>query len=145
MCIRDSRLAEQAPPSSPQAVSYTHLDVYKRQTHTTEALHSFLSRATSNFSDTSLLSTLFGSNSSNVPKIGIACSGGGYRAMLGGAGMIAAMDNRTDGANDHGLGGLLQSSTYLSGLSGGNWLTGTLAWNNWTSVQEIVDLSLIHI
>ncbi|CAI4684210.1 ADM_collapsed_G0041760.mRNA.1.CDS.1 [Saccharomyces cerevisiae] len=49
------------------------------------------------------------------------------------------MDNRTDGANEHGLGGLLQSSTYLSGLSGGNWLTGTLAWNNWTSVQEIVD------
>ncbi|EHN00925.1 Plb2p [Saccharomyces cerevisiae x Saccharomyces kudriavzevii VIN7] len=111
----------------------------KRDTNTKEALHSFLNRATSNFSDTSLLSTLFGSNSSNVPKIGIACSGGGYRAMLGGAGMIAAMDNRTDGANEHGLGGLLQSSTYLSGLSGGNWLTGTLAWNNWTSVQEIVD------
>ncbi|CAI5218118.1 ANL_HP_G0009320.mRNA.1.CDS.1 [Saccharomyces cerevisiae] len=111
----------------------------KRDAYTKEALHSFLSRATSNFSDTSLLSTLFSSNSSNVPKIGIACSGGGYRAMLGGAGMIAAMDNRTDGANEHGLGGLLQSSTYLSGLSGGNWLTGTLAWNNWTSVQEIVD------
>ncbi|CAI4048201.1 hypothetical protein N7582_004318 [Saccharomyces uvarum] len=111
----------------------------KRDAYTKEALHSFLDRATSNFSDSSLLSTLFGSNSSNVPKIGIACSGGGYRAMLGGAGMIAAMDNRTDGANDHGLGGLLQSATYLSGLSGGNWLTGTLAWNNWTSVQEIVD------
>ncbi|KOG97352.1 lysophospholipase DI49_4094 [Saccharomyces eubayanus] len=111
----------------------------KRDVYTKEALHSFLDRATSNFSDNSLLSTLFGSNSSNVPKIGIACSGGGYRAMLGGAGMIAAMDNRTDGANEHGLGGLLQSATYLSGLSGGNWLTGTLAWNNWTSVQEILD------
>ncbi|CAI4684553.1 ADM_collapsed_G0041800.mRNA.1.CDS.1 [Saccharomyces cerevisiae] len=111
----------------------------KRDAYTKEALHSFLNRATSNFSDTSLLSTLFGSNSSNMPKIAVACSGGGYRAMLSGAGMLAAMDNRTDGANEHGLGGLLQGATYLAGLSGGNWLTSTLAWNNWTSVQAIVD------
>ena len=40
---------------------------------------------------------------------------------------------------EHGLGGLLQGATYLAGLSGGNWLTSTLAWNNWTSVQAIVD------
>ncbi|KAJ4136632.1 Lysophospholipase 1 [Fusarium falciforme] len=58
-----------------------------------------------------------------MPKIAVACSGGGYRAMLSGAGMLAAMDNRTDGANEHGLGGLLQGATYLAGLSGGNWLT----------------------
>lgn len=82
----------------------------KRDAYTKEALHSFLNRATSNFSDTSLLSTLFGSNSSNMPKIAVACSGGGYRAMLSGAGMLAAMDNRTDGANEHGLGGLLQGN-----------------------------------
>lgn len=116
----------------------------KRDSYTQKALKDFLTRSLQNFSDTSILEELFGSsdsesNSSTVPKIGIACSGGGYRAMLSGAGMLAAMDNRTDGANEYGLGGLLQSSTYLAGLSGGNWLTGTLAWNNWTSVQEIVN------
>lgn len=111
----------------------------KRSAYTEEALKDFLKRSLSNFSDSSILDDLFSGNSSTVPKIGIAASGGGYRAMLSGAGMIAAMDNRTDGANEHGLGGLLQSSTYLAGLSGGNWLTGTLSWNNWTSVQEIVN------
>lgn len=111
----------------------------KRNVYTEEALKDFLTRSLSNFSDTSILDRLFGGNSSTVPKLGIAASGGGYRAMLSGAGMIAAMDNRTEGANEHGLGGLLQSSTYLAGLSGGNWLTGTLAWNNWTSVQDIAN------
>ncbi|EDO18854.1 hypothetical protein Kpol_1023p23 [Vanderwaltozyma polyspora DSM 70294] len=106
---------------------------------TSEALQNFLNRATRNFTNSSLIDDLFSGNSSNVPKIGIACSGGGYRAMLSGAGMIAAFDNRTVGANENGLGGLLQSTTYLAGLSGGNWLTGTLALNNWTSVQDIVD------
>lgn len=72
-------------------------------------------------------------------KVGIAFSGGGYRAMLCGAGQMAALDNRTRGASDRGLGGLLQAATYLSGLSGGNWLVGTIVLNNYTSVQDILD------
>lgn len=111
----------------------------KRDGITNEALKSFLNRGTSNFTDNSILNKIFNGNDTNVPRIGIAASGGGYRAMLVTAGMIAAMDNRTNGANEYGLGGLLQSATYLSGLSGGNWMTSTLAWNNWTSVQEILD------
>lgn len=110
----------------------------KRDAYTKEALQSFLERATSNFSNNSLVSQLF-SGTSNPPRVAVACSGGGYRAMLSGAGMLAAMDNRTNGANEHGLGGLLQATTYLAGLSGGNWLVGSLAWNNWTSVQDIVN------
>lgn len=72
-------------------------------------------------------------------SIGIAFSGGGYRAMLSGAGQLAALDNRTEGAASKGLGGLLQASTYLVGLSGGNWLVGSIAMNNYTSVQAIID------
>ncbi|GAV53020.1 hypothetical protein ZYGR_0AI03020 [Zygosaccharomyces rouxii] len=74
-----------------------------------------------------------------VPKIGVAASGGSYRAMFNGAGMLAAMDDRTRGSVEHGLGGLLQSSSYLVGSSGGAWLVGTLVGNNWTSVQSIID------
>ncbi|CCF57156.1 hypothetical protein KAFR_0C01630 [Kazachstania africana CBS 2517] len=110
----------------------------KRDAITENAMKTFLTRATANFSDTSFLDSLF-ENSSYVPRVGIAASGGGYRAMLSGAGMLAAFDNRTRGANENGLGGLLQATTYLSGLSGGNWLVGTLAWNNWTSIQDIID------
>ncbi|SMN22970.1 similar to Saccharomyces cerevisiae YOL011W PLB3 Phospholipase B (lysophospholipase) involved in phospholipid metabolism [Maudiozyma saulgeensis] len=111
----------------------------KRDPIASEALLSFVQRAMANISSADDLAKQIFSNSSSAPKIGIAASGGGYRAMLSGAGMIAAMDNRTDGANEHGLGGLLQGATYLAGLSGGNWLTGTLAWNNWTSVQDILN------
>lgn len=110
----------------------------KRSPIAKNALQDFLTRGTTNFSSTDLVDTLF-SDDANVPKIGIAASGGGYRAMLVAAGMVAAMDNRTDGAVENGLGGLLQGATYFAGLSGGNWLTTTLAWNNWTSVQDILN------
>ncbi|QLG74389.1 hypothetical protein HG535_0G02720 [Zygotorulaspora mrakii] len=133
-CDDDINLIREANELSPNETDWLR----RRSSYTNEALQNFLTRATRNFSDDSIVSQLF-RNNSNVPKIGIACSGGGYRAMLSGAGMIAAMDNRTDGALDHGLGGLLQSATYLAGLSGGNWLTTTLAWNNWTSVQTILN------
>ena len=79
-------------------------------------------------------------NTTNLPNIGIAFSGGGYRAMLNGAGALAAFDSRTanstDGASQ--LGGLLQSSTYIAGLSGGGWLVGSIYMNNFTSVQNII-------
>lgn len=81
----------------------------------------------------------FLANLSRSLSIGLAFSGGGYRAMLSGAGQLAALDNRTDGAHDYGLGGLLQALTYLAGLSGGNWLVGSIVLNNFTSVQAVVD------
>lgn len=81
----------------------------------------------------------FLANTTRSISIGIAFSGGGYRAMLSGAGQIAALDNRTTNAGSKGLGGLLQCATYLTGLSGGNWLVGSLVMNNWTSVETILD------
>ncbi|KAI0106675.1 lysophospholipase catalytic domain-containing protein [Daldinia grandis] len=83
------------------------------------------------------------SNSQNfsiVPNIGIAVSGGGYRALMNGAGFIAAADSRTPGSTDAGgIGGLLQSSTYLAGLSGGGWLVGSIFANNFSSVVQLRD------
>ena len=79
-------------------------------------------------------------NASALPNIGIALSGGGYRAMLNGAGVVEAFDSRTSNSSSAGqLGGLLQSSTYFAGLSGGNWLVGSLYTNNFTSVEDIVN------
>ncbi|KAK0347300.1 Lysophospholipase 1 [Friedmanniomyces endolithicus] len=78
-------------------------------------------------------------NASALPNIGIAVSGGGYRAMLNGAGILEAFDDRTSNATSAGqLGGLLQSTTYLTGLSGGSWLVGSLYANNFTSIDSIL-------
>lgn len=78
-------------------------------------------------------------NASALPNIGIAISGGGYRAMQNGAGVVQAYDSRTPNATAAGqLGGLLQASTYLAGLSGGSWLVGSLYSNNFTSISNIL-------
>ncbi|CEL04962.1 Putative Lysophosphoplipase A [Aspergillus calidoustus] len=78
------------------------------------------------------------SNTSNVPNIGIAVSGGGYRAMLNGAGALKAFDSRTSNSTATGhLGGLLQSATYVSALSGGGWLVGSVFLNNFTTIAEL--------
>ncbi|KAK6538524.1 Lysophospholipase 1 [Orbilia ellipsospora] len=73
-----------------------------------------------------------------TPTVGMAFSGGGFRAMLSGAGMISGFDARTPRAmGPGGLGGLLQGTTYLAGLSGGGWLVGSMAVNNFPSVGQI--------
>ncbi|PFH60903.1 hypothetical protein XA68_10148 [Ophiocordyceps unilateralis] len=80
--------------------------------------------------------------STSLPNIGIAISGGGYRAMLTGAGTLSAWDSRTQNSMGRGgLGGLLQSTTYLSGLSGGSWLVGSIYANNFTSIQQTLQSS----
>ncbi|KAB8228818.1 lysophospholipase family protein [Aspergillus alliaceus] len=77
-------------------------------------------------------------NTSNIPNIGIAVSGGGYRAMLNGAGALKAFDSRTSNSTaSHQLGGLLQSTTYLSALSGGGWLVGSVFINNFTTINDL--------
>lgn len=78
--------------------------------------------------------------SGRLPRIGIALSGGGYRALMNGAGALAAFDDRTVNATGPGqLGGILQATTYLSALSGGSWLAGSLYLQNFTTVESIID------
>ena len=99
----------------------------------------FLGRLNINGLDTDQYINRLQNNLSSLPNIGIAISGGGYRAMLNGAGVLEAFDSRTPNSTSAGqLGGLLQSATYLSGLSGGSWLVGSLYTNNFTSVNEII-------
>ncbi|KAK6065054.1 Lysophospholipase [Seiridium cupressi] len=79
-------------------------------------------------------------NLTAIPNIAIAVSGGGYRALMNGAGFIAAADSRVNGSSEaNGIGGLLQSSTYLAGLSGGGWLVGSIYANNFSTVTALRD------
>ncbi|KAK9455611.1 lysophospholipase catalytic domain-containing protein [Dipodascopsis uninucleata] len=106
--------------------------IAERQKQTNDYLVTYLDRL--NMTDFDASSFLENTNLT----IGIAFSGGGYRAMLCGAGFMAAFDDRTPNSTLPGhVGGLLQSATYVSGLSGGSWLVGTVAMNGWVPVVEL--------
>lgn len=84
-------------------------------------------------------SILSGANGSNAyPTLGIATSGGGYRAAIFGAGVLNALDGRNSTSSHAGTGGLLQSATYLTGLSGGSWLLVSLVQADFPPFQELV-------
>jgi len=77
-------------------------------------------------------------NSKDTPNLGIAASGGGYRAAIFGAGVTNALDGRNASAAKIGTGGLLQAATYLSGLSGGAWLINSLVQANFPLIEQVV-------
>ncbi|KAK3678616.1 Lysophospholipase 1 [Recurvomyces mirabilis] len=111
----------------------------KRRNATLDPMKDLLSRMNITGLDTTAYINSHSNNASALPNIGIAASGGGYRAMLNGAGVLEAFDSRTSNATSAGqLGGLLQSATYISGLSGGSWLVGSLYTNNFTSIDQIL-------
>ncbi|EEH02551.1 lysophospholipase Plb1 [Histoplasma capsulatum G186AR] len=110
----------------------------KRRQKTTDAMKDFFGRVTIAGFDARSYIENNAKNISALPNVGIAVSGGGYRALMNGGGALKAFDSRTKNSTGPGqLGGLLQSATYLSGLSGGGWLVGSLYINNLTSVSEL--------
>ena len=120
---------------SPQEAAW----LKKRQQNIVSPMRDFLRRMNIRDFNSGAYMDKLTAGGDGVPTIGIAMSGGGYRALLVGAGAIAAFDERTAGSKEPGnLGGLLQSSTYVSGLSGGGWLVGSIFVNNFTSVQDIL-------
>lgn len=77
-------------------------------------------------------------NASYWPTVGIAVSGGGFRAALVGAGTFAALDGRNESAVQAGTGGVWQLASYMTGLSGGSWFVSSLAINSNPPIQELV-------
>lgn len=70
--------------------------------------------------------------------IGIAISGGGYRSFLNGAGALAAFDDRTMNSTNPGhLGGVLQSTSYISAISGGSWLLMSMILGDYEPVVKL--------
>jgi lysophospholipase len=74
----------------------------------------------------------------DAPVVGLAISGGGTQSGVGGLGVWQALDNRYEPAVKAGTGGVVQLLSYLTGLSGGGFVTvSSLAANNFTSIQEL--------
>ncbi|GME82818.1 unnamed protein product [Ambrosiozyma monospora] len=113
--------------------------ISSRDDITKDNLKWFLNLANmTDFDTDKYLANITDNNATRYPRIGVSFSGGGYRAMLTAAGEISGLDNRTDGCMDHGL-PILQAASYISGLSGGSWFLSSLVFNNWTSVQDIIN------
>ncbi|EOD50301.1 putative lysophospholipase plb1 protein [Neofusicoccum parvum UCRNP2] len=112
----------------------------KRRNNTVSPMRELLGRLNITGFDSNSYIENAANNVSALPNIGIAVSGGGYRALMNGAGAAAAFDSRTPNSTNTGhLGGLLQAATYFAGLSGGGWLVSSLYGNNFTSVQDIIN------
>lgn len=65
-----------------------------------------------------------------TPVISLALSGGGYRAMINGLGMTMGLMGESDEAKAAGTGGWMDAVTYMAGLSGGSWGTGSFVAND---------------
>ncbi|KAJ2900478.1 hypothetical protein MKZ38_002432 [Zalerion maritima] len=70
----------------------------------------------------------------DMPALGFTVSGGGYRSMLTGAGVIQGLDARDSNTTTSGL---WQAMTYVSALSGGGWLLSSLSSNNYAPVTQV--------
>ena len=134
------------PPNRPALRSASTLSpnetawLEKRRNNTVGSMRDFLGRVNITGFDAGNYITNHANNASALPNIGIAVSGGGYRAMLNGGGAIQAFDIREENSTAAGhLGGLLQSATYFAGLSGGGWLTGSIFVNNFTTVTGLLN------
>ncbi len=73
-----------------------------------------------------------------LPRIALATSGGGFRALLTGAGVIQAFDGREQTTRTL-FSGLLQGITYQTGTSGGAWLLSSFAANNYPTISSLRD------
>jgi lysophospholipase len=98
--------------------------VAERKRRTTVALQDWLT----NTDDTFWLN--------KAPTIGLVVSGGGYRSMLSGAGVVQALDERD---SDDRTNGLYQAMTYHGGLSGGSWLLSSIFGNDFETVSTLSD------
>lgn len=100
---------------SASALSKSETDwLAKRRPATVQPMIDFLKRANIDGFDAEAYINKVASGVKDLPNVAIAASGGGYRALMNGAGFVAAADSRTQGSTGRGgIGGLLQASTYL--------------------------------
>ncbi|KAI5964297.1 SPO1 [Candida pseudojiufengensis] len=76
-------------------------------------------------------------NKTKPIKLAIALSGGGYRSMLTGAGILSSFDER-ELTKCNKLRGILQSTSYFAGISGGAWLVMSQFINDWKPITTML-------
>lgn len=124
-------------PSTPLIRAATNISdgernyLLNRAPITQAALRSFVQNASIDGLD---LNTVFASNRT-APRLAFATSGGGLRAMTFGGSVFNAFDSRSRAGT---VGGLIQGSQYMAGLSGGSWLVGAISIFDFATVQQLI-------
>ncbi|EXJ89618.1 hypothetical protein A1O3_02685 [Capronia epimyces CBS 606.96] len=77
-------------------------------------------------------------NNAGVPTLSVAISGGGWLSAMTAIGILRAFDSRFPDAITQKTGGLLQSLTYITGLSGGAWPGMSLSTYNFPTINDLV-------
>jgi hypothetical protein len=126
-CTPNSPVARIATTINSAEASWTAT----RASYASAAMESYLNRAWVGVNQYNL------DLKNNLPRVGIALSGGGFRAMLNGAGVLQAFSSDANAINAR-TGGILQSSLYITGLSGGAWLLGSWALNEYPDMPTMV-------
>ncbi|KAE9384036.1 FabD/lysophospholipase-like protein [Gymnopus androsaceus JB14] len=116
----------------------------KRTPAVVDGLHSYLKNIHITDFDIDVYINVLGANESAVPVIGFTLSGGGTRAEMSVFGIIRAFDNRTADSVNAGTGGLLQTATYVSGLSGGGSALGLVAMSNFQPLDTSLRQGLVN-
>lgn len=114
--------------------------LHERKEVAASALSEYLVRA--NMKEFDIDKYISGLNSSQfnaVPGIGLAVSGGGYASAIMGSGVIRALDGRENISNAAGTGGLLQAMSFVSGQSGGSWVTMSYAVAEFPVSENLLD------
>ncbi|KAE9370841.1 FabD/lysophospholipase-like protein, partial [Stipitochalara longipes BDJ] len=75
--------------------------------------------------------------SGDLLAVALTSSGGGFRALLAGAGVIQAFDGRD---SDISTSGLYQGLTYHSALSGGSWLLSSIVANDFATISSLLEI-----
>ncbi|KAF8209515.1 acyl transferase/acyl hydrolase/lysophospholipase, partial [Mycena galopus ATCC 62051] len=109
-----------------------------RRPEVVSSLESYLTLAAIPGFDVSTYVSTISANSSAVPVIGQAYSGGGTRASMNALGFYQSFDSRYSKSVAAKTGGLSQATTYVAGLSGGCEAVMALAINDFVDVQSLV-------
>jgi lysophospholipase-like protein len=129
--------SEYCTPNSPLARLATGVNsaeaswVATRASYASAAMNTYLARAWVGLNQYNL------DLKNNLPRVGVALSGGGFRAMLNGAGVLQAFTSDGNPPTAR-TGGILDSSLYVTGLSGGAWLLGSWALNGFPHIDTLV-------
>ncbi|EIM88993.1 FabD/lysophospholipase-like protein [Stereum hirsutum FP-91666 SS1] len=115
----------------------------KRKENVVEGLASYLTTVGIQGFDVNGYISALNSTKEAIPTIGFTLSGGGTRAESSAYGMLRAFDGRTSQSVSYRTGGLLQATTYISGLSGGATSLGMVAMSDYLDMDSSLQDGLL--
>lgn len=141
-CPANFTLTRKPDSISPRELCY----VQQRKAKAAEPFVNYLARLNLADFDLATYAQLIKNDSTRLmPSLAYANSGGAWRSAFSGIGGLLALDSQTPGANEARIGGLYQSMTYISGLSGGSWPVLSTTVSDGVPIHQLVEDWMVNI